>query len=221
MTAPRYNIYGFIHKGLRARMTETLLLLGRMDCEDAQSLRTTLGQVNDLLDLCQGHLEHENRFVHPAMEAVQPGSADGVAREHAGHERAIDQLRTGLFEVENGSGADQEQAAGRLYRQLAVFVAENLEHMHHEETANNRVLWSGYSDEELHHIEQAIVDSQPQEQKAMVLGLMIPALSPSERAQLLDGMRRGVPPNVFQGVLLAVQQMLSPGDWQKLERALA
>lgn len=218
---PRYNIYGFIHKALRAHLTETLLLLGRMDCEDDENVCGGLNSLREILDLCCSHLEHENRFLHTAMERYRQGSSAQIAEEHLEHERAIDQLFSGAAEVQSLAGSDREQAAGRLYRQFAVFVAENLEHMHKEETLNNRVLWSAFTDEELRGIERTIVESQSPQEKARVMRLMIPAMNPSERAQLLGGMRRGMPAEPFREILTSVRQLLNPGDWFKLEKALA
>lgn len=60
-------------------------------------------------------------------------------------------------------GSDSEVAAmlGLLERLLALFVADDVQHMHVEETAHDAVLWAHYSDDELMAIEQAIVASIP------------------------------------------------------------
>lgn len=220
-TIPRYDMYAFIHKALRAFMTDTLLSMGRMDCHDDTDTAVTLGQVRGLLDMCRAHLEHENRFVHTAMDARAPGSAERAEREHVEHQRVIDQLETDVFAVEQSQGEARERAAGRLYRQLAIFVAENLEHMQMEETEHNRVLWALYSDDELRGIEQAIVASQPPEKMIALMRWMLPALNPSERGLLIGGMRQGMPKKVFQGMLQMLRPFLGAGDWRKLEHVLA
>ncbi|WP_097461523.1 hemerythrin domain-containing protein [Mangrovitalea sediminis] len=218
---PRYDMYAFIHKALRAFMTDTLLSMGRMDCEDDADTAVTLGQVRGLLEMCRAHLDHENRFVHTAMDARAPGSADRAEKEHREHLRVIDLLETDVFAVEHSHGEKREHAAGQLYRQLAVFVAENLEHMQMEETDNNRVLWALYTDEELRAIEGAIVASQPPEKMIATLRWMLPALNPSERGLLIGGMRQGMPAEAFHGMLEVLRPLLGSGDWCKLERVLA
>jgi hypothetical protein len=72
---PRVDLYAGIHKALRAFMTDTLLGLGRMDVEDDLDFAQGCQRVAQLLDVLQAHLEHENRFVHPAIEARAQGGS--------------------------------------------------------------------------------------------------------------------------------------------------
>lgn len=120
-----------------------------------------------------------------------------------------------------GPGPAQAQAAQALYRQLAVFVAENFLHMHIEETEHNQVLQAGYSDVELMALEERIVAAIPPEENLAALRWMVPALTPAERAQLLGGMQTGAPAPVFAAALDAVRPHLDARDWTKLEEALA
>ena len=66
----RLDVYTPIHKALRAFMTHTLLRLGSLDAQDDEDLRGALAQLSALLDMMRGHLQHENSFVHPLIEAL-------------------------------------------------------------------------------------------------------------------------------------------------------
>lgn len=220
-TAQRHDIYLFIHKGLRRFMGETLTAVGRLDAGDAGETARVLAQVRDLLDMCRSHLDKENRFVHPAMEARRPGSGARTARDHAGHEHAFGELEAGVRAVESASGETRAAAAAMLYRHLAVFVAENFAHMEVEEAENNAVLWATHTDAELVALEQAIVASIPPEQKAVMLRWMAPSLTPCERARLFTGLKRGVPGEIFEGMLELVKPQLDNRDWSKLMAALS
>ena len=147
--APRMDMYASIHKALRAFMADTLLGLGRMDVDDDLEFAQTCDRVMQLLDLCRAHLHHENQFVHAAMEARQPGSSQSIAGEHVEHEQAITALADGVNHLMACAKPARPAATLALYRQLALFVAHNFEHMHEEETAHNRVLWQCYTDAEL------------------------------------------------------------------------
>ena len=81
------------------------------------------------------------------------------------------------------------RAALRLYRHLALFVAENFQHMHIEETVNNAALWACYSDAELLEIHGRLLASMPPQEHLLVARWMVPALSPVERAGMLNGGR--------------------------------
>jgi hypothetical protein len=217
-SAPRFNMYGFIHKALRAYLSDTLVRLGRMDVADAAELDAGLAQVRGLLGFCRAHLEHENRFVHPAMEARAPGTTAQIAGEHVHHEDDIALLQNQADTVEalREDASACEAAAGRLYRDFAVFVGANLQHMDCEEREHNAVLWLHYSDAELHAIEAALVASLAPAEKALALRWMIPSINHFERTQWLEGMRANAPAEAVAGALELARSQLDERDWHKL-----
>lgn len=81
----RHDIYAFIHKGLRKAMCDNLQRLGCCDPHDDQEFDEVAGAVQQLLRVCLGHVEHENHFVHSAMEARCPGSSADIAGQHSHH----------------------------------------------------------------------------------------------------------------------------------------
>lgn len=218
--AGRFDIYSQIHKALRAFLTDTLHAVGRMDCEDADEVTTTLAQVDDLLATCAAHLYHENVFVHPAVEAGHLGASADIEAEHREHSAVIARLRAAVRATERCQGNDRTEAAQRLYRALALFNAENFVHMNIEETHHNTALWAGHSDAVLMEIEHAIIASIPPQDMMLILRWMIPALNAAERANFLAGARAGMPAEAFAGVLELARRHLSPRDWEKLSRSL-
>jgi hypothetical protein len=220
-TAPRFDMYLPIHKALRAYMAETLTAVGRMDCDDDHEVASTLAQLRELLAVCAAHVHHENQFVHRAMEQRRPGSTTGIADEHIEHAHAIDDLRAALALVELGSGAERRVLAEILYRQLALFVAENFEHMQREETDNNAILWSAYTDEELFAIEGELKASIPPAEMMVIARWMLTHNEHGFRVNMLQGIRAHAPREVFEGVLAIARSNLSTRDWQKLAAALA
>lgn len=218
--SPRLDMYGPIHKALRALMCDTLLAVGRMDGADDLEFAQVTQRVIDLLDVCRGHLAHENGFVHPAMEARAPGSAGRIATEHEEHTARIAQLARAVEELRATPTESRDAAAAQLYRELAGFVAENFEHMNFEESHHNAVLWANYSDEELAGIHDALVASIPPEEMMLVLRWMVPFMNPAERAGMLQGMQAHAPAPAFQVALDTVRPHLSAREWDKLARAL-
>jgi hypothetical protein len=202
-------------------MGATLDAVGRMDTDDEQDCRLVLNQVGALLEISRLHLDREDRFIHAAMEARRPGSSTSTMKEHVNHTHAFTRLDGLINEVQAADGPARAGAANRLYQSLALFVGENLAHMHEEETGNAAVLWADYDDDELRALEGAIVAASTPEQKTMVMRWMIPALNPRERALLLGGLRRGVPPEAFNGTLEMLKPHLSEREWHKLVTALA
>ena len=213
-------MYVGIHKALRHFMTDTLHRVGRMDPNDAADLARTLGQFEDLMALCVNHIHHENDFVHAAIEARQSGGAARTAGDHVEHFEHIDALRGDARALAQASESGRPALALRLYRHLALFVADNFQHMNVEETQNNAALWANYSDAELMDLHHRILASLPPSETMEVMRWMIPASSPAERAQVLGDMKAGAPAQAFQAVLDIVRPQLDDRAWDKLARAL-
>lgn len=220
MSQPRINMYTGIHKALRNFMSDTQGRLSRTDAADNEDLHGALAQVRELLGLMRKHLQHEHDFVHPAMHARRPGSAQVAEGDHDHHDWAIDKLLALCDHCATAVGGARHQHLEHLHLQLSVFIGENLVHMNLEETEHNAVLWDCYSDEELDEIHDRILAAVPPDEMQLVMRWMIPALNPAERAGMLMGMRAGMPPPVFEGVLALTRSLVSPRDMQKLEAAL-
>ncbi len=218
--APRFDMYSGIHKALRALMADTLLAVGRMDVDDALEVSQTTQRVIELAEFCASHLRHENEFVHAAIEARAPGASAAVGHDHEEHLRHIARLCARAADLRALPGSARAAAAQDLYRELALFIAENFEHMHVEETAHNAVLWARYTDAELVAIHDALVASIPPEEMMFVARWMVPFMNPAERAAVLADMRGKAPAAAFQAVLATVQPHLDAREWAKLARAL-
>lgn len=217
---PRYNIYGAVHKGLRNLMSDTLQRCGRTDWQDDADCTETLTQVRLLMEVCHSHLHHEDMFVHKAMEDRRPGSSNATVGDHHEHVLAIKSFLTDAQALETKTPFLREPLGASLYRRLALFVAENYEHMAVEETDNNAVLWACYSDAEILAIEHALVSHLPPEKKALFARWMLPSVSATERARMLAGMKQDAPAEAFDGMLTMLKPLISSYDWDKLMRAL-
>ena len=217
----RVDLYVGIHKALRALMADTLLAVGRMDPHDAPELAAVSGRVLNLMDFCVAHLTHENEFIHTAMEARASGASDAVAHEHVQHLAHIARLKAAVQGLGAAAGkADLAAAALDLYRQLALFTAENFQHMHAEETAHNAVLWARYTDAELHAIHERLVASIPPAEMMHTLRWLVPAMNPAERTEMLSGMQAHAPAPAFAAAMDLVRPHLTQGEWAKLTRSL-
>lgn len=214
-TPLRYDIYAFIHKGLRAFMAHTLVRVGRLDAHDPAEVAELGEELSALLSICRSHVHHENDVIHAAMQSRAPGSTQRIAGEHEEHLAAIDRLQQMLAAVPGDAAAAQA-----LYRALSHFVAENFEHMQREETEHNAVLWATHSDEEIQALEHRIVSSLSPEESSLGMRWMLPHMTPAERAAMLAGMRLAAPAEVFEGVLSLIRPLLGGRDWRKLSLAL-
>ncbi len=217
----RREIYHLVHKGLRAAMGEALVRLGRVDSVSPDSVEGALGTVENLLTMCREHLEHENECLHTAMEAVVPGSSRRCADDHAHHEKAIAGLAERVAEARKAAPAARERALKVIYRLLAIFVAENIEHMEIEESANTETLWQHYSDDEILAIEHKIHARIKPERMMAWLRWILPNVSRQQRAVMMKGMQAGMPPELFGNILEMVKPHLTEAERLALATDLA
>lgn len=216
-SASRYDIYQFIHKALRARMARVLVRLGALDVTDPQDLNAGLGELDALLQQCASHVKHEDEFLHPVLQRLRAGSADEAAEGHLDHHRAIDALLAASTDLRANP---QAASALRLYRQFALFVADNLLHMQHEETWHNAVLWQHCTDAQILEIEQRLHASVSPPEMEDVLHWMTTGLNPTERAALFGAVKEQLPPEPFVNLMHQVRGRLDDRAWVKLAQAL-
>ena len=213
----RFDMYTQVHKGLRAFMVDTLTAVGRIDPGNEEEVADGIVRTRALIDVCGDHLNHEERFIHPAMEGKRPGSSSVTSNDHVHHQEAFERLTSDVFILEHSASiAGRRNALSKLYLTLSLFVAENFQHMHVEETDNAVTLWELYTDEQLAAIHTALVSAVAPERMVVYLRWMIPSMSHPERIRLLKGIEATAPRQVFEGVLQVAESRLSPEDWSKL-----
>jgi hypothetical protein len=219
-TTARFDIYAGIHKALRTLMGDILGRLGRCDLDHPGDLRDTLERTDLMLDLMASHVDSENTVIHTAIEARLPQGARQTTEDHVEHQHSIAALRQDVQVLRVAQPVQRPLLARHLYRQMALFVAENLEHMHVEETTNNATLWSLFTDAEIGQLEGQIVGRLSPEKMMAYMRWFAVGLSTAELTGLLQAMRLGAPAEAFDATLALIKGELSPERWDRLATAL-
>lgn len=216
----RFNLYAGIHKALRALMTDTLLAIGRADASDEAEAHDACDRTVELMEAFERHIEHENRFIHPALRARCPGVCDAVADDHQDHLRHTAELREAARALASLPAGERAGALHALYLALALFVAENLRHMHAEETLHNAALWATYNDFELLALHDELVASIPPQEMMGLAPWLLSANNASERCMLMNDMQAKAPAPAVAAMLDLARAHLVPRDWAKLARGM-
>lgn len=213
----RYDFYGPIHKGLRLGLSQLLLRLGSQDFTDEAGTAALLADLRGQLALSAAHLEHEENHLHKALDARLPGAARTLEDQHRGHQTRFAQLARLTAAVEAAPIAERPAHGHRLYLAFSAFVAEDFHHMHEEEVVTGPILQRLFSDEDLQAIEMTIIASLTPDENIAYMRLMLPAMTPAERAALLSGMKAGAPAEAFAAVIeLAAKPTLKARDFDRL-----
>src|SRR5262245_28695368 len=220
-TKTRFDMYQAVHKGLRAFMSDVLTTVGRIDASDPEDVASGVALVRRLLEICGDHLFKENQFVHTAMEARRYGSSRATANDHVKQEELVEKIEAQLRRVERTSGTERETDLLKLYHALALFVAENIQHMDVEEHDNNETLWSLYTDAELLRIHGEILQAVAPQNMTTFLRWILPYVAHNERAALLTELQSKLPKPAFDGILDLIQPLLRERDLNKLALTLS
>lgn len=217
--SPRHPPYRMIHKALRLAMFECLGRLGSLHAADGAALAAALDEVEGLARLCESHLAHEDRFMHPPLRARCPGQVAAFDTEHAAQAADIAALRRRIRRLRRAT-ADHAAHLHALYLALSTYVAGQMVHMAEEETRLTEALWAHFAEDEIASIEAALVASIEPAERALLGDWMLRACHHDERLQLLRGMRDGMPEPAFAAVLEGLAGRLSGIELESLRLAL-
>lgn len=215
LSSARFDLYGPVHKGLRAFLADTLLRIGSLDVDDPAQVEDACTQTLDLLELLRGHVDHEDEYIHPLLERCRAGAAVQAEDEHVAHRHMLESL---AGEVRGLSANPSYPAADALYQGIAELMADNLFHMRLEDLTHQALLWQHCTDAELMALDGRIVGSLAPRELMLYLRWMIPAMSPPQRLGLMLGLRAQAPVTVHMAVSRLAQQHLSTAVWERLQR---
>jgi hypothetical protein len=201
-------------------MCETLVQVGRADSADRPDLAAALHAVDTLCETLRGHMAHEDTHLRPALEAAEQGATDRTTQQHDQHRQDLDALQAEVRALRSLEAGARPAAMLQLYRHLALFVAENLEHMHIEETAHNAVLWAACDDADIAAIEGRILAGMSPQARLASLQEIARAVSPQELIGLLSGLQQQAPAPAFVAVLAALQPTQPPARWAYVLQSL-
>lgn len=215
----RWDIYGPVHKGLRKAHGEMLIRLGSSDWagEDQDAL---VADLRSHLAIAAKHLAHEDAHIHPALASRASECVEPLEDQHD-HHRARFGLIEGLINALSVSDCRDRAHCGRaLYLGFSELVAEDLAHMHHEETVVWPALCEHFTDAELKAMEMDIIAALSPGEVIGFMRLMIPAMSHPERVALLGGVKADAPAEAYAAVIESVEPDLDPAAWARLRSDL-
>ena len=214
------DMYRDIHKGIRNGLFGVTLAAGQVDPHDTAAVRTVADRWTAMVELLVSHAEHEDVFVQPVIERFAPVYAEEIAVAHPRLEAQMAELEVLADRAADACPDQARLLAHRLYLGLASFTAEYLQHQEFEEFEVMVMLSQYVSPEELRAIDNAIVASIPPEQMLKSAAYMLPAMNIVDQTELYAGARAGVPPEVFEGMLMLAESVLEPERYEALARRL-
>jgi iron-sulfur cluster repair protein YtfE (RIC family) len=215
-----FDLYRNIHKGIRNGLFTVTLEVGRVDPHDTEAVRAVASRWTDMVTVLVAHAEHEDEFVQPAIERFSPEDAAEIAETHPRLEAQMAELEVLADRAADACPEQVRLLTHRFYLGLASFTAEYLQHQEFEEFEVMVMLSQHLPFDEIVAIDNAIVASIEPDMMARSAALMLPAMNIEDQTELYEGARAGVPPEVFQGMLMLADAVLEPARAQLLHSRL-
>jgi Hemerythrin HHE cation binding domain len=217
----RYNIFYQVHKGLRALLYETALLLQHTDFTNADEAELAIEQLQSVVELFDKHAHTEDTLVFAAITQHEPSIVHAFEKEHE-EDHALGCRMNGIIlsYAHAVCSGDKYEIGKCITNAFIEFMIFNLNHMAKEEDIINKALWKHYSDAELHGITQRIIAGIPQPQMIQFSQWMMRGLNNIEIISWLKEIKNNAPDVVFQSMFNMAQQQLNSNRWLQVQEAL-
>lgn len=216
----RYNIFNQIHKGLRALLYESALLLQRSNFQDEYELQQAVERVQLVADLFDDHAYHEDNYVLAAIKQYEPSVVDAFGQEHVTDMKLAHNLRSSLEALQLASFNVKPEMGKEVIKCFSAFMFFNLEHMEKEETVLNKILWRYYSDEEIIGIQQNILKNLTPWGALQSSTWMMRGLNNAEIIKWLRAIEQTAPPETFQQLCALAEKELPENRFQNVLESL-
>ncbi len=221
MQALRFNTFGQIHKGLRALLYDTAILIQHANFTREDDIRRVVERVALVDRLFESHAHIEDSQIFPMIEAQAPEVVADFEAQHVEDHRLSEALKNQLQKFVETNSPEQNLAYGQeLMQQFNAFLAFNVEHMRKEETIVNELLWKQYSDAELLGKVEAISSSIPPEKNVHYVEWMLRGMATHEIIGWFAAIRQHAPAPVY-GMLTGLAEQVLPAErWSAIREGL-
>lgn len=217
----RFNPFGQVHKGLRALLYDTALLLQQTNFTSEEEIDVALERVRLVNELFEHHAQVEDSQVFPLIQDFAPQIVSDFEAQHQIDHALSEGLEKCLaFFTETNSPGQNQYAGNELLQSFNAFLAFNVEHMKKEETIVNGVLWQYYSDADLLRKVQEIGAAIPPEQNRHFCFWMLKGLATHEIIDWYNAVKLSAPPPVFEFFCNLAEEALPEKKWDRVKEGL-
>jgi Hemerythrin HHE cation binding domain len=221
MQTLRFNPFSQIHKGLRALLYDTALLIQHTDFTKEEEIRKITDRVHFVNETFATHAHVEDHQVFPMIAEFAPEVVTDFESQHQTDHELSEGLQKCLNLFTETNSPEQNLWAGNeLLQAFNSFLAFNVEHMKKEETIINAVLWEHYSDAQLLQKVQQISASMPIEENMSHSIWMLKGLAVYEIITWYKDIQQAAPPFVFENFCQLAEKTLTPARWNRVKAVL-
>ncbi len=189
----RYRLYRE-HKYISFMLSEFERLTAKTDFTDNQQVKHLQQQLSDLINLMLGHAEHENHAIHSLLKQKVSKCYEAIEAEHLTQEKQFEQFTATLVNILTMTSNEEKNFQGyQFYLAYRLFVSENLQHLHQEETIIMSELQRLYTDEELRRIDFKAYSHMTPEELLHMTTVLFPHMNSDDKQNFINDIRDAEP----------------------------
>ncbi|WP_261300555.1 hemerythrin domain-containing protein [Paenibacillus andongensis] len=218
----RYEIYGSVHKGLRYALSGLCSQAGSIDLANQRKVEAFIEEWRRVVIMLEAHCHDEDVHLNGVYAQFAPETGKQLEEEHEDLDWKLQEIDNILCRIEHPGTSleDRPQLWYQLGKKLNRFTAEYFVHLQREEGPGMEALWNHLNDEQIHELSFKIRSSISPEAMLVLLSYMLPAITRTERLELLSDIKRSAASDFYEEVLCLAESCLEQQDWLELAKAL-
>lgn len=189
----RYRFYRE-HKYVSYRLSEFERLTAKIDFTDIAQVSELKAQLSSLAALMNAHAAHEDKAIHELLRQKGSTIHQTIEADHRHHAEFYQQLEQQLNNISENSNFEKKLTLGyHFYLSCRLFVSENLQHLHKEETLIMTELQKLYTDNELRTVERNTYDHMTPTDIVHMLEVLSPHMNTSDHEFFLAEIKLAEP----------------------------
>ncbi len=189
----RYQFYRE-HKYVSAALNDLERLIAKTDFRNSEEITTVNEALQSLTEMLKGHAQYENERLHVLLKNRHSKIHEHAEEDHAHQDEQLHEIQKMIDNISNASMDDEKISLGyKLYLFYRKFVADNLVHLHEEETLILPELHRLYTDVELKQVEAETYRIMTAEEMVLMMQVLFPPMNPSDRLAFLSDIQEAQP----------------------------
>ena len=215
----RYDIFESIHKGLKALLYNTALLLQQTDFSNGETEDDLIERVKETIQLFEEHLETESKYILQVIFDFEPGVADQFLQNQRQFVLLCSKLKDALGTYQ--SDQVEKTIAGKcLAACYADFMIFQLQVMAREEDVLSKILWSYFSDKHIIQLQKEILQHDCKHSTKLTKW-MLRGINDSEAIVWLKSVEETAPQEKFQALFIAAEKELPERRYKRILSSLS
>lgn len=215
----RYQFYRE-HKYVSASLNDLERLIAKTDFRNPQEVDLVDQSFQSLKEMLQNHAQYENDRLHALLKRKHSKIHEHAEVDHAHQDQQLIEIQEMIKKISQTSAEEEKVSTGyKLYLMYRKFVADNLLHLHEEETMILPELQRLYTDKELKQVEAETYQEMSSEEMIGMMKELFPHMNCSDRLAFLSDIQEAQPEK-FLAAWRGIASTLARSERESLSKQL-